>query len=934
MRIISAKLYILCIPFKNSFSHKLKSRDSSDSIIVELTSDTGKKGFGEVVPRPYVTGETVQSSVDHILNLMLPQVSQYEFDCTKTDSFAALREFCMMLAVEGNDKVIAFNAAKAGVELALIDLFLKHTEKSFSDIIPPLIDIVTYSAVITADSLEKVKKVAQECKHLGIKDVKMKVGFANDCERIALVRDILGDSISLRVDVNCAFNPQEAIDFISSIKQFNIASIEQPIARDNIDALAQVKNSSSIPVMVDESLITEADAVELIENKACDMFNLRIAKNGGIFQTIRLAELARQAGLGFQIGCQVGETAILSAAGRHLAAYLSDAKFVEGSYGTLLLEEDIAEHSIQFGQGGKAPLLNGVGLGINIRQDILEKYASQTIEKSLCRTGFYLPPISSQECDYEHPDDVQIKLLTQLLKKNQASQFGIKHHFSTINSIDDYRLNVPVMEYSDIESYINKIKSGEQNVLTIDPVVMFNLTSGTTGEPKYIPVTRKGQEYIGRHMHQWFSHALSDHPALLDEHFLVITGAAIEGYCKNGIPCGSASGMIYDTFPDAVKQKFAVATEIAEILNYELRYNILARCAYEKSVSLIATPSPLTLVKLGEAVINNEENIIRSIHNGWLSESLRSLEDCKAAGVPEKLFLSLKPNIERAAFLEKIFEQTGQLSPKDCWPDLKLIACWLGSSIGFHTSLLSKFFGETPLRDIGYMASEACINLPVTDELPGGVLALQSAYYEFIDEKELNSPDPKILTAGELKNGFCYKILLTNMNGLYRYDINDIISVDGFYHQTPIVSFLRKSGDILNIVGEKLHLNQCLNAIDKIQSEFNFNIHQFRVVADQNNLRHEFFFDIKSGLPGNIKHGELLSALDRYLCANNIEYESKRKSKRINLPLIHIMDSAWESDVKQEREIFGQRDTQYKWIQLSTTKFEIDYKHIKYTLMG
>ena len=84
-----------------------------------------------------------------------------------------------------------------------------------------------------------------------------------------------------------------------------------------------------------------------------------------LFQTLRLAELTRQAGIGFQLGCQVGETAILSAAGRHLAAHLNDAKFIEGSYGSLLLEEDIAAESVQFGYGGKAPLLNGIGSGID-----------------------------------------------------------------------------------------------------------------------------------------------------------------------------------------------------------------------------------------------------------------------------------------------------------------------------------------------------------------------------------------------------------------------------------------------------------------------------------------------------------------------------------------------------------------------------------------
>ena len=93
--------------------------------------------------------------------------------------------------------------------------------------------------------------------------------------------------------------------------------------------------------------------------------------------------MAREAGIGFQLGCQVGETAILSATGRHVAAHLNDAKFVEGSYGTLLLEEDIADESVEFGYAGNAPLLKGAGLGIRVREDLLQKYAEESIKAEM-----------------------------------------------------------------------------------------------------------------------------------------------------------------------------------------------------------------------------------------------------------------------------------------------------------------------------------------------------------------------------------------------------------------------------------------------------------------------------------------------------------------------------------------------------------------------
>jgi len=382
MRIVSAHLYALRIPFKTPFSHKLMTREFSDSIIVKLIAESGESGFGEGIPRPYVTGETVPSCLDQIRRVLLPLVGQHDLGkwSLNTDPLTVLSEISAVLPDAGNDSVIAFNAAKTAVEIALIDLLLKPNGKSMGSLIPPAARSVTYSAVITADSADNVREIALKCGEYGIRQVKVKVGTGDDYGRIAAVRDLLGGSVSLRVDANGAFDVKGALALLSSIEPFNIDSIEQPVPRGDVNALAQVKKNSPIPVMTDESLITEEDAAELIAREACDLFNLRISKNGGIFKTLRLAWMAREAGIGFQLGCQVGETAILSAAGRHVAAHLNDAMFVEGSYGALLLEEDIADESVQFGYAGNAPLLTGPGLGIRVREDLLQEYAGKSIK--------------------------------------------------------------------------------------------------------------------------------------------------------------------------------------------------------------------------------------------------------------------------------------------------------------------------------------------------------------------------------------------------------------------------------------------------------------------------------------------------------------------------------------------------------------------------
>ena len=117
------------------------------------------------------------------------------------------------------------------------------------------------------------------------------------------------------------------------------------------------------------------DAEHAEENDTCDLFNLRLSKCGGFLATLRLAQHARRHKLGYQLGCQVGETAILSAAGRHFASSVKDIRYVEGSYDNHLVKEALATTDLTFSWGGWAPALEGPGLGIAIDPKALERVA-------------------------------------------------------------------------------------------------------------------------------------------------------------------------------------------------------------------------------------------------------------------------------------------------------------------------------------------------------------------------------------------------------------------------------------------------------------------------------------------------------------------------------------------------------------------------------
>jgi muconate cycloisomerase len=381
MKIVKAKIYVLKIPFNFSFGHFLKIRKCSDSIIVELTTDTGVRGYGEGIARPYVTGETIKKSISHIKDILLPAIMHRDIQSIETsqnlqDILIHMNNYFPNISSSG---IIAWNASRAAVELAIIDCLLKKQQKSLNCILPAKSQIITYSGVFSSESLKNTIDLAKRSKRTGFKYIKIKVGKRSDLECIAAARDIMGQSVSIRLDANGAFSVKGAIQFIKSVEKFNIDSVEQPIKRGDVVDLAIVKANSSIPIMADESIVTYDDAKKLIKHNACDYFNLRISKCGGLYRTLAIAALAEQEGIKLQLGCHVGETAVLSAAGRHLAAYLPNVKFVEGSYSTLLLVEDISRENIVFGNGGEAPVFTGYGLGINIREELVEKYSRNCI---------------------------------------------------------------------------------------------------------------------------------------------------------------------------------------------------------------------------------------------------------------------------------------------------------------------------------------------------------------------------------------------------------------------------------------------------------------------------------------------------------------------------------------------------------------------------
>jgi L-alanine-DL-glutamate epimerase-like enolase superfamily enzyme len=360
MKLIAATLYALRIPLVEAFDHSAAQRRCADSVVVRVRDETGVEGFGEGAPRPYVTGETVEAMLGHLAHALWPRVAEREIPGETLDALAA---FVPDVPLPG---AVAAHASRAALELAVVDCALRRAARPLAALLPPRRAIVTYSGVVPAGSATRAARHARQMRAIGLRHVKVKVGGDDDVERVRAVRDALGPDVSLRLDANGGWTFARAVEVLDAVAPLGIAAVEQPLPRGPVDELVRLRRATTVPVMADESLVTPADAEALVAARAVDFFNVRVSKCGGLARASAIARRGAAAGVGVQVGSQVGETAILSAAGRHLAASLPEVAFVEGSFGTLLLAEDVSVESVRFGHRGEAPVLGGHGLGIQV----------------------------------------------------------------------------------------------------------------------------------------------------------------------------------------------------------------------------------------------------------------------------------------------------------------------------------------------------------------------------------------------------------------------------------------------------------------------------------------------------------------------------------------------------------------------------------------
>ena len=363
IKIKEAEILHVDLPFKNKFKHAIAARSVSNSVFLKITLENGTTGYGESLPRKYVTGETTKSVMDNLKTIVPNRLLGYGIE-----DYREVPSFVDGLGLEKS-------AVKCAVELAVLNAYGRHFKSPVSSVIGNRVrDEVRYTGVMQSDTLSDAIKKSLAFKVYDFKFIKIKVGSGDDVKRLSMARKILGKKVNIRVDANCAWGAEEAIKKIGALRPFNISMVEQPVKADDYTGLKKVTESVPEAISADESLCSIDDAERLAGMGACNMFNIRISKCGGLIDSLRIAQIAKRHNIGIQMGCQVGESGLLSAAGWHFASLFKDIAFCEGAYGKFLLKSDITKENVTFNRGGLLKGISGFGLGVNVIDKSLDNY--------------------------------------------------------------------------------------------------------------------------------------------------------------------------------------------------------------------------------------------------------------------------------------------------------------------------------------------------------------------------------------------------------------------------------------------------------------------------------------------------------------------------------------------------------------------------------
>jgi hypothetical protein len=504
----------------------------------------------------------------------------------------------------------------------------------------------------------------------------------------------------------------------------------------------------------------------------------------------------------------------------------------------------------------------------------------------------------------------QEELLRELVARHAQTDFGRDHGFDKIRNYADFASAVPVGDYESLRPYMQRVLAGQTTALLPpgEPVLMFSQTSGTTGSPKFIPVTPRFLDDIRSGWNVFGLKVIRDHPKSWVRPILQISSSMRESSSPTGLPCGAISGLLAATQKQIVRQMYVVPMEVSQIRDADARFYTILRCGIQRDIAFITTANPSSTIKMIETGQRHVERLLRDISDGTISPPGLPTD----GELPPHVRASLgrfDPNRPLARRLDEAVRRDGKLLPRHFW-NPAFLTNWTGGTVGLYLSRLRELFGDVPVRDIGLLASEGRFSVPLEDGTPSGVADILSNFLEFVPAGEYGKANPSVLRAHELEVGAEYFLVLSNWAGLWRYSLDDRIRVTARYGQSPVFEFLSRGLHTANITGEKITEHQVVEAMRRAGAQTGDALLRFVL---QGRFADTPYYELRMEKPDGLDLTALADRMDMALCEVNCEYHSKRHSARLGkIQPVTLTHGTMEQAERENIARHNGRSEQYK----------------------
>lgn len=497
------------------------------------------------------------------------------------------------------------------------------------------------------------------------------------------------------------------------------------------------------------------------------------------------------------------------------------------------------------------------------------------------------------------PRLAQQTALVGIVRANRDTRFGREHRFDEIADIPAFQQRVPVQEYEGLRTYIDEQRSTGAPALTMEPPVFYAQTSGSTAAPKHIPVTRTSLAMHRREQALFSYLQYRACPAAFTGKAWGIMGAAVEGRLDSGHVVGSVSGHLYESLPRVVRSRFVVPPVVSTIADYDVKYRtILCLALAEPDITYLGTPNPSTFLRLLSLVNAERDRLLDVVATGRLD----AIEGLPA---PVRDAIRLPPNPSRAAALGRL----DRLTYANAWPRVRLVTTWTGGSCGIAVDALRRELPpEALVMELGYQATECRGTMALDAGTPAGLPALHHHFFEFAEQSAWDAGDRACVTLEQLESGRTYYVIVTTAAGLYRYFMNDLVTVSGYFQSTPLLRFVQKGKGVTSLTGEKLYEAQAIAAIQQGARELGLEPAFFLLVADEQRSGYELLIETA----GAVDRERLAAAVDHQLGQMNLEYRSKRASGRLGPVAVTRLEPGSAEAHKAAYLRAGQRESQFK----------------------